>query len=111
MEKNMELFEQEINDIREYSEIDIETFHDVLDCTRRVIVKYGERISPMATVDVIEGAVEQLTYSKKNDPINVKQAVRMAVENLGISEMDEMFETVAEYDSHDFSDGNNKIIK
>ena len=111
MDKNMELFEDEINDIKENSNMDMETFYDVLDCTRRALVKYGERISPMATVDVIEGAVEQLMYSKKFEPITVKQAVKLSINNLGISEIDEMFELVADMDSHDFSDGNNKIIK
>ena len=112
MDKNMELFEEEINSIREHCELDVEMFHDVLDCTRRTITKYGERISPMATIDVIEGAVEQLLYVKSNEkPITVKQAVKLAISNLGISEMDEIFETVVDYDSHDFGDGNHKIIK
>ena len=90
---NVDLFEKEIEEIREFSELDMDTFHEVLDCTRRVVGTMGDSISPAAVVDVIEGAVGNLIYSADEKPLTVEEAVERTVQNLHLlDEMDEMFE-------------------
>ena len=90
---NVELFEKEIEEIREFSELDMDTFHEVLDCTRVVVGAMGNSITPAAVVDVIEGAVGNLIYSADEKPLTVEEAVERTIQNLHLlDEMDEMFE-------------------
>lgn len=86
MSDNMDLFEDEIEEIREFSELDLDVFHDVLECTRGVVNSFGNKISPISVVDIIEGAVENLVYetAAKEEGITVDDAVNRAVENLGL---------------------------
>ena len=42
MRDNTELFQEEIDEIREYAELDMEVFEEVLECSRGVISKLGE---------------------------------------------------------------------
>ncbi|MBQ3510978.1 MAG: hypothetical protein IJA30_01625 [Bacilli bacterium] len=86
MSDNMDLFEDEIAEIREFSELDLDVFHDVLECTRGVVEGLGNKISPISVVDIIEGAVENLVYetAAKEEGITVDDAVNRAVENLGL---------------------------
>ena len=37
MSDNLDLFEKEIEEIKEFSELDLDVFHDVLECTRGVV--------------------------------------------------------------------------
>lgn len=91
---NVELFEDEIETIREFSELDMDTFHEVLDCTRRVVGSMGDSISPVAVVDVIEGAVGNLVYNVDEKPITVEEAVERTVLNLHLlDEMEDMFDS------------------
>lgn len=90
---NIELFEEEIETIREFSELDMETFHEVLDYTRGVVNEMGNAISPAAVVDIIEGAVGNLVYNADEKPITVSEAVERTITNLHLlDEMDEMFD-------------------
>ena len=87
MSDNLDLFEKEIEEIKEFSELDLDVFHDVLECTRGVVNGFGSRISPISVVDIIEGAVEHLVYETadiKEDGITVEDAVSRAVNNLGL---------------------------
>ena len=86
MSDNMDLFEDEIEEIREFSELDLDVFHDVLECTRGVVNSFGNKISSISVVDIIEGAVENLVYetAAKEEGITVDDAVNRAVENLGL---------------------------
>ena len=98
MSDNLDLFEKEIEEIKEFSELDLDVFHDVLECTRGVVNGFGSRISPISVVDIIEGAVENLVYetAAKEDGITVEDAVSRAVNNLGLiddtAEIDAMLE-------------------
>ena len=56
MSDNLDLFEKDIEEIKEFSELDLDVFHDVLECTRGVVNGFGSRISPIS-VDIFEGAV------------------------------------------------------
>lgn len=99
MADNMDLFEDEIEEIREFSELDLDLFHDVLDHTREVVNGLGESVSPVAVVDIIEGAVGHLVYQGQSDekPVTVEEAVSRAVSNLHlIDEMDAMDEMLEE---------------
>ena len=90
---NVELFKEEIEEIREFSDLDMETFHDVLNCTRGVIRNMGNSISPAAVVDIIEGAVSNLMYNADEEPITVVEAVKRTVSNLHLlDEIEDMFE-------------------
>lgn len=90
---NIELFEEEIETIREFSELDMETFHEVLDCTRGVVNEMGNAISPAAVIDIIEGAVGNLVYNADEKPITVTEAVERTITNLHLlDEMEDMFE-------------------
>lgn len=90
---NVELFEKEIEEIREFSELDMDTFHEVLDCTRRVVGTMGDSISPAAVVDVIEGAVGNLVYNADEKPLTVEEAIDRTIQNLHLlDEMDSMFD-------------------
>ena len=86
MSDNLDLFEDELEEIREFSELDLDVFHDVLECTRGVVNGFGNKISPISVVDIIEGAVENLVYetAAKEEGITVDDAVNRAVENLGL---------------------------
>ena len=86
MSDNLDLFEKEIEERKEFSELDLDVFHDVLECTRGVVNGFGSRISPISVVDIIEGAVENLVYetAAKEDGITVEDAVSRAVNNLGL---------------------------
>lgn len=93
MRDNTELFQEEIDEIREYAELDMEVFEEVLDCSRGVISKLGDSISPMSVVDVIEGAVGNLIYHPENEVVTVEEAVERAVINLHlVDEMEDMFD-------------------
>ena len=95
---NIELFEEEIETIREFSELDMDTFHEVLDCTRNVVSGMGNSISPLATLDIIEGAVGNLIYNADEKPITVDEAVERTIANLNLlSELDEMYEDGISY--------------
>lgn len=90
---NIELFEEEIETIREFSELDMETFHEVLDCTRNVVNEMGNAVSPAAVIDIIEGAVGNLIYNADEKPITVTEAVERTITNLHLlDEMDDMFD-------------------
>ncbi len=90
---NVELFEEEIETIREISDLDMDTFHEVLDCTRKVVGSMGNGISPVAVVDVIEGAVGNLVYNADEKPLTVEEAVDRTIQNLHLlDEMEEMFD-------------------
>ena len=90
---NIELFEEEIETIREFSELDMDTFHEALDFTRVVVREMGNSVSPAAVVDIIEGAVGNLIYNADEKPITVEEAVERTIINLHLlDEMDEMFE-------------------
>lgn len=103
---NVELFNEEIDEIREFSDLDMETFHDVLDCTRGFVKNMGNRISPAAVVDIIEGAVSNLMYDADEKPITVVEAVKRTVYNLQLlEEMDDMFEDDS-FDSKYITDEN-----
>lgn len=95
MADNMDLFEEEIEVIKEYSELDLDVFHDVLECTRGVVNGLGNSVSPIAVVDIIEGAVGHLVYKIEPDeqPVTVEEAVQRAVANLQL--VDEESEIVA----------------
>lgn len=93
MADNMDLFEEEIEEIGEFSELDMDLFHDVLDHTREVVSGLGNSISPVAVVDIIEGAVGHLVYQGQSEEkmVTVEEAVARAVSNLHlIDEMEEM---------------------
>ena len=93
MTDNMDLFEEEIEEIREFSELDLDLFHYVLDCTRGVVAGLGNDITPAAVVDIIEGAVGHLIFRTEADekPVTVEEAVERSVSNLRlIDELDEM---------------------
>ena len=95
MAENIDMFEDEIENIREFSEIDMETFHNVLKCTRSVVEEFGNRISPISVVDVIEGAVDHLidTPAIGDKPVTVEEAVELSIANLHLAdEMDDMFD-------------------
>lgn len=110
MVNNVDLFEEEIDNIREFSELDMETFHDVLNCTRGVVEKFGNSISPISVVDVIEGAVGHLidTPAVGEKLVTVEEAVEMAISNLHFSdedEMDDMFEDGIDESSDEYDTG------
>lgn len=86
---DMDLFDEEIEVIREFSELDVELFHEVLNCTRDVVDSLGNSISPVMVVDIIEGAVGHLLEPpvKGEDAVTVYDAVNMAVDNLHLSDM------------------------
>ena len=86
MSDNLDLFEKEIEEIKEFSELDLDVFHDVLECTRGVVNGFGSRISPISVVDIIEGAVENLVYETADikEHVTVEDAVSRAVNNLGL---------------------------
>ena len=82
-----------IEEIREFSELDLDLFHDVLDHTREVVNGLGESVLPVAVVDIIEGAVGNLVYNADEKPITVTEAVERTITNLHLlDEMDDMFE-------------------
>ena len=90
---NIELFDDEIETIREFSELDLDTFHQVLDGTRLVVSELGNSISPAAVIDIIEGTVGNLVYNSDEKPITVTEAIERTISNLHLlDEMDEMFE-------------------
>lgn len=107
-EDNLDLFEEEIEEIREFSELDMDTFHDVLECTRGVVGGLGNSISPVMVVDVIESAVGNLLYvpTHGEEPITVEEAVERAVSNLHLAdEMDVMFDEGIATASDDIATG------
>ena len=95
MVDNLDLFENEIEDIKEYSELDLELFNEVLNCTRDVVVSLGSRIHPAEVIDVIEGAVGHLVYGPREleKEVSAEEAVNMAVSGLGLSSDDMFTET------------------
>ena len=93
MRDNTDLFKEEIDEIREFAELDMEVFTEVLDYSRGVIEKLGDSISPMSVVDVIEGTVGNLIYHPEDEVVTVEDAVERAVANLHLGEeLDDMFE-------------------
>ncbi len=92
MVDNVELFQEEIEEIKEFSGLDLELFSEVISYSREVVGKLGSRISPVAVVDVIDGAVSHLICSTEKEPVLVEEAVDRAIANLHlIDEMDEIF--------------------
>ena len=93
MSDNLDLFEEEIEEIRDSSEIELDLFRDVLACVRGVVSSVGNSVSPVFVVDLIERSVEHLMsdVTDENTPITVDEAVSRAAYNLGLSEINEMF--------------------
>ena len=93
MSDNLDLFEEEIEEIRDSSEIELDLFRDVLTCARGVVSSMGNSVSPVLVVDLIERSVEHLMFdvTDENTPITVDEAVSRAAYNLGLSEINEMF--------------------
>ena len=106
MSDNLDLFEDEIEEIKEFSELDLDLFHDVLECTRGVVNNYGSRISPASVVDIIEGAVENLVYETANreDNITAEDAVNRAINNLGLIDEAAEIESMLEENQYTPSD-------
>lgn len=106
MVDNLGLFEEEIEEIREFSELDMDVFHDVLECTRGVVDGLGNKVSPIAVVDIIEGAVENLVYetASKEEGITAEDAVNRAVENLGLLDDTDEIEAMLEDSKYTPSD-------
>lgn len=86
MVDNVELFEEEIDEIDVFSDLDKETFQEIIEYSRGVIAGLGNRISPVAVVDVISEATSNMMYSGNDEEVTVEMAVDRAVANLHLAD-------------------------
>ena len=81
VEKSIEMFQEEIDEIRDFSELKETTFGQILDATREYMDEYEGEISPITVVDVIEVATNIYIFGNRiadEKEIDIDEAVRQA---------------------------------
>ncbi len=94
MPENFELFNEEIEEIKSYSELPTDVFSQICNEAKRYLSSYGNYIAPSVVVDLIESAVSiymlALVQAEQGQNINSKittsEAVKLAFEDLGLVE-------------------------
>lgn len=93
MPENFVLFEDAIQEIKEYADLNHDDFNIICNEVREVLSKFGNQLSPSVVVDLIESAVSIYTMAEVRKEIDgltqltPELAVSLAAKDLGL-EMD-----------------------
>ena len=93
MEKNFELFSKEIEEIREFSDLNKTAFGKILTATRTLLAESNCEVDPVTILDVIENATSIYTFENRNNhQITSTEAVVLAANVCGIQAFNDMIQ-------------------
>lgn len=109
MERDIELFEEEIFEIKDFSELDDNSFKQIMNQVRLFFSEYrGPQVTPNVVVDVIEAAVS--TYILSHGEVSIEESVDQSLRSSGLvadeSYSTEVLDLFADEDSKDISEEN-----
>lgn len=83
MDRDIELFQDEISEIKDFSELDDNSFKQIMNQVRLFFSEYrGPQVTPNVVVDVIEAAVS--TYVLSHGEVSIEEAVDQSLRSSGL---------------------------